>query len=368
MPAYISSDEDLATKVETCTFCMNMCRFACPVSEASKTELHTPFAKMQAFEHNLLTQKDLNIDQLDSEAQMQLPYMCINCGLCQSNCKHENDVQGSLSYLRYRLFSAKKVPPNVAQAISQTQDQLNTLYQNTTELIARKFNDKDRMALAEAKAQQFFYIPDYEALKEKPRQAVKILRLLQKKWPNIKVLSEALPMPFITYQLGDFAAAVSEIRPVYEATQRKVSFVFENEFMAYAYSALGASLSNEFSLPSEVYFLHNEIIVDLPRRAYQFQPASVSNRLMPQPYLNSIAERPEHVQANPGEKRQAPVPYSLFFQNLHADLHTTMMVNKVNELLDQPGDIICSNYSEYTALKAAMKSSRRKLYYYFDFL
>src|SRR5690606_20242050 len=66
-------------------FCPKMCRFTCPVSEASGHEPYTPQAKMDRL--NQLRQGNMEW----SEASTDPLYACTGCRQCTTACLHGNE-------------------------------------------------------------------------------------------------------------------------------------------------------------------------------------------------------------------------------------------------------------------------------------
>src|SRR6266540_4176768 len=76
---------DVARQLDYCTFCPKMCRFACPVSEASAREQYTPQAKMDRL-------NQLRRAHLPWTDKMTDPlYACTGCRRCTTECVHGNE-------------------------------------------------------------------------------------------------------------------------------------------------------------------------------------------------------------------------------------------------------------------------------------
>jgi len=84
----------LKKMMDYCTYCPKMCRFSCPVSEASRTETYTPWGKMEI--GRWLLDKALPL----SEEMALAAYQCTNCLHCQVYCEHGNDVPSALQEVR----------------------------------------------------------------------------------------------------------------------------------------------------------------------------------------------------------------------------------------------------------------------------
>jgi Fe-S oxidoreductase len=75
----------VARQLDDCTFCPKMCRFSCPVSEASGREQYTPQAKMDRL--NQLRRGHMAW----SEATSDPLYACTGCRQCTTQCMHGNE-------------------------------------------------------------------------------------------------------------------------------------------------------------------------------------------------------------------------------------------------------------------------------------
>lgn len=79
-----------------CAYCPKVCRFACPVSEATHTETTSTWGKMtEAF---LAVGRKRSLEPGGARAL----YACTGCMRCRSFCAHENEVG-------FALFSARKL-------------------------------------------------------------------------------------------------------------------------------------------------------------------------------------------------------------------------------------------------------------------
>lgn len=90
-----------------CTYCPKLCRFSCPVSEATSKETLTPWGKMSSLKR---------VEESPSSAPFsakQTAYACTGCGHCQEYCKHHVDVEASLFPARRGLLESQEAPEAV---------------------------------------------------------------------------------------------------------------------------------------------------------------------------------------------------------------------------------------------------------------
>ena len=78
-----------------CAYCPKVCRFACPVSDATQNETTSTWGKMS--EAHLVTTGKRTLEPGGAKAL----YACTGCMRCRSFCKHENEVG-------FALFSARQ--------------------------------------------------------------------------------------------------------------------------------------------------------------------------------------------------------------------------------------------------------------------
>ena len=87
--------------LELCVFCPKMCRFACPVSEATSREAFTPWGKVSL--------AALSGRSPDPSAALAFG-ACTGCLRCQTYCAHANDVPALLYAARATAVRAGSAP------------------------------------------------------------------------------------------------------------------------------------------------------------------------------------------------------------------------------------------------------------------
>ncbi len=101
-----------APAYSTCAFCPKMCRFACPVAEASASEAVSTWGKMTASHLAVTGQRPL-----DEDAAKAL-HACSGCMRCTSFCKHENQVAPALFSARGVTIDAGLQPRGAASTLA----------------------------------------------------------------------------------------------------------------------------------------------------------------------------------------------------------------------------------------------------------
>lgn len=108
------SDDALAQHRQAyayCAYCPKICRFSCPVSEATHTETTSTWGKMtQAF---LVAEKG----QTPTAESAQAMAACTGCMRCRSFCKHENEVGLALFAARGPALQAGVAPKGAASTV-----------------------------------------------------------------------------------------------------------------------------------------------------------------------------------------------------------------------------------------------------------
>lgn len=94
-----------------CAICPNMCRFACPVLDAEKSESTSPSGRMRIAYL-------METDKLPfSRDAVELMYKCAGCSACQFWCPFEFDVSDLSLGVREDIVDKNKVPQAVARLV-----------------------------------------------------------------------------------------------------------------------------------------------------------------------------------------------------------------------------------------------------------
>lgn len=96
-----------------CTFCPKMCRFGCPVADATKKEAHTPTAKVTSL--RLVRERKV---ELTPDVASQF-YACTGCGQSRNLCAHRIEVPPQL-YAGRALAVERGVAPPAAARLAET--------------------------------------------------------------------------------------------------------------------------------------------------------------------------------------------------------------------------------------------------------
>lgn len=114
----------------TCATCPKACNFACPVSDATRSETLTAFGKMSAV-HQVQT----GLRPLDAEVAHSV-HACTGCGRCSSFCKHENAVGRTLFAARRATVEAGLQPRGAASTLATFQQSQNPFGHELGSLVA----------------------------------------------------------------------------------------------------------------------------------------------------------------------------------------------------------------------------------------
>lgn len=89
------------SSAELCLFCPKLCSFACPVSEETRKEAHTPWGKVS-----------LAALSAAPDASSAFAFgACTGCLACTHHCPHENDAPALLYRARAAAVRANAAPP-----------------------------------------------------------------------------------------------------------------------------------------------------------------------------------------------------------------------------------------------------------------
>lgn len=97
------------SETATCAYCPEMCRFVCPVSNATCKQTHTPSGKM-----SLLHLQRTGARGFDEAAGAAL-FACTGCGRCTASCRHSVDVAAALLEARAEVVDEGEAPKSVDQ-------------------------------------------------------------------------------------------------------------------------------------------------------------------------------------------------------------------------------------------------------------
>lgn len=95
-----------------CAFCPKMCRFACPVSEATQSEALSTWGKMTTA--HLAAEGARELDEHGAKAV----HACTGCMRCKSFCKHENLVGPALFAAREQTVKSGHQPKGAASTLA----------------------------------------------------------------------------------------------------------------------------------------------------------------------------------------------------------------------------------------------------------
>lgn len=104
--------EHHAPAFTTCAYCPKLCRFSCPVSEATKAESTSPWGKMTAA-HLVQT----GARPMDSETSAAV-HACSGCLRCTEVCKHQTQVADALVAARGEAVRTGTQPRGAATTLA----------------------------------------------------------------------------------------------------------------------------------------------------------------------------------------------------------------------------------------------------------
>ncbi|MDP8255577.1 MAG: (Fe-S)-binding protein [Candidatus Alcyoniella australis] len=96
-------------EIEYCTFCPKMCRFSCPVANATARETHTPWGRMTILHFVNDGKQEFNREVVVNT------YKCLTCMLCNTYCEHKIDVPGTMLDARAAAVQMQIIPREVQE-------------------------------------------------------------------------------------------------------------------------------------------------------------------------------------------------------------------------------------------------------------
>ncbi len=96
-------------EIEYCTYCPKLCRFSCPVGNASSNETYTPWGRQTLL--HLIEQGTLEFNRETANTF----YKCTTCMLCREFCDHDIEVPAVMQAVRKKAVE-KNLHPQEAVA------------------------------------------------------------------------------------------------------------------------------------------------------------------------------------------------------------------------------------------------------------
>lgn len=118
-----------------CATCPKACRFACPVSDATRTETQNTWAMMT--QAHLLTTGVRSVDESTGKAL----YSCTGCMRCRTSCAHENEVGFALFSARSHALEHDVAPRGARSTVDTFQTWGNPFGKELNDHVARYPSD-----------------------------------------------------------------------------------------------------------------------------------------------------------------------------------------------------------------------------------
>jgi Fe-S oxidoreductase len=229
-----------------CAYCPKVCRFACPVSEVTRSETVSTWGKMS--EGFLVTQ---GLRPLEESGAASL-YACTGCMRCRTFCLHQNEVGFSLFTARSAALD-KGVAPKPVQSTLQTFRQHGNPFGEDLSALAARYR-----ADAPVRYQLF---PGCTALAKAPDlidDALAVCDALSAPAAVCKVSSRCCGYPL--YAAGDIDGFVAHAERIAEMLKPYPELVVLDPGCAYTfkvvYPRFGVELSSEVKTVYEVLDAH----------------------------------------------------------------------------------------------------------------
>ncbi|RME91372.1 MAG: (Fe-S)-binding protein [Candidatus Hydrogenedentota bacterium] len=334
---------------ETCRFCMNMCRFSCPVAEAEKNEIYTPFMKMTAL-------GKLAQGKAAENEWRELLWYCTNCNLCTTHCIHGIPVSEALISGRHQFPTSSFVQKG-QEALKIERDEILSHWPK----VAKKIN---ALSLQEIPEGSRVFIPDAHAIVHKPSVVVKAYEFLQAKYPDmISMFPESLHTLEL-YELGLWDDAKKQLANL---TGKTAFYVCQDPALAWALEELPSIL--DVVKNSQAQSLWHEELPHLEISNFQLLFSSYENRKLKEAYTKHEKSYAAQVPSYPSMEKQNPASDSAIFSFLFPSAHQRMIQKKWDEVIARKGDLICTRFWDTLQMsKGKPKHVKRKVRYLGEFL
>jgi Fe-S oxidoreductase len=111
-------------EIEYCTYCPKLCRFSCPVGNASCNETYTPWGRQTLL--HLIGEGAVPWDRETANAV----YKCTTCMLCREYCDHEIEVPPVMHSARAEAVKRKINPQETVEFLNFFKEQHNPFGDN----------------------------------------------------------------------------------------------------------------------------------------------------------------------------------------------------------------------------------------------
>ena len=183
-----------------CAFCPKVCRFSCPVSDATQKETVSTWGKMN--EAYLATEHGRPVE----EGVAQALYACTGCMRCRSFCRHQNEVGYALFSSRALAIEQNTAPREARSTVETFRSHQNPFGKDLSEVVGR-FRAETPV--------RFPLFPGCSVLAKRPEAIEDAIAVGEKMSANFGVCrASARCCGYPLYAAGDTAAFVEHARTV----------------------------------------------------------------------------------------------------------------------------------------------------------
>lgn len=236
-----------------CAYCPKVCRFACPVSEATQQETVSTWAKMS--EAYLTTQHGRPLDESGTQAL----YACTGCMRCRTFCKHQNEVGYALFSARSLALERQTAPVAVTSTLRTFHQHQNPLGVDLSEKLARYHADAPV---------RFPLFPGCGSLAKRPEAIEDALAVGEAMSASFGVCrASARCCGYPLYAAGDSDGFVRHAKGMAEALQQYPELVVLDPGCAYTFKVVYPRFGVELPHPVRtVYEVLAERLAALPEK------------------------------------------------------------------------------------------------------
>ena len=194
--------------LQKCVYCPKLSRAACPVSNTTFNETHTPWGKMSTA--YFMGRGDVPVDA-DHGATA---WACSGCFGCREKCDHKNDVAGALNDTRAEMFQAGVMPVAVKRLVKRLPDMARE-YRDQVDVLDPKRDMQAPIGLALG----------CSYTRQLPGESVKIVRLVEALLDKpVRLLRGCCGLPWL--HAGDregFERRAHELHDETQGTERVIA-------------------------------------------------------------------------------------------------------------------------------------------------
>ena len=256
---------DVLTDAVNCSLCPKMCRFSCPVTQATADEAATPTAMMQ-------TWMQAREGRLSWAAAAEAFSRCTGCEACRVPCEFDTDVPGLLYRARAEAWTREAVPEHTRALLETCRSTGNPFGIDPKTLLVQHARRRDF-----DKTGRVLYWPGCRSLAEEPERIPHTMALLRAvgadhvSLPATRGPVSCCGAPFrVAGDATGFVAAADGNQPYFDRQRTIVTPCSQClTTIGQGYAEIGIEVHAELVHVGEYLLYFRDRIADLGRRAME---------------------------------------------------------------------------------------------------